>query len=115
VIPDPQLLAVAVVRRRGPLDDFHAPAERWGSALRRLGSRFIGIPPAVNTVCDALDIDHFDMPLTPEAVWKAKRSAGTGGEGLRRIFEARGDVNAAHIQAVRLSVLRETALNVREG
>ncbi|MFI6732780.1 xanthine dehydrogenase family protein molybdopterin-binding subunit [Nonomuraea sp. NPDC050451] len=32
----------------------------------------IGIPPAiVNAVCDALDIDHIDMPLTPAAVWAA--------------------------------------------
>jgi hypothetical protein len=28
VIPDPQLLAIAVVRRCGPIDDFHAPAAR---------------------------------------------------------------------------------------
>jgi aerobic carbon-monoxide dehydrogenase large subunit len=34
----------------------------------------IGIPPAVvGAVCDALDIDHIDMPLTPEAVWRAAR------------------------------------------
>ena len=36
----------------------------------------IGIPPAVvNAVCDALDVDHVDMPLTPEAVWTAARGA----------------------------------------
>jgi aerobic carbon-monoxide dehydrogenase large subunit len=34
----------------------------------------IGTPPAVvNAVCDALDVDHIDMPLTPEAVWSAVR------------------------------------------
>jgi aerobic carbon-monoxide dehydrogenase large subunit len=34
----------------------------------------IGIPPAVvGAVCDALDIDHVDMPLTPETVWRAAR------------------------------------------
>ena len=34
----------------------------------------IGVPPAVvNAVCDALDVDHEDMPLTPEAVWRAMR------------------------------------------
>jgi carbon-monoxide dehydrogenase large subunit len=34
----------------------------------------IGVPPAVvNAVCDALDVDHIDMPLTPEAVWRAMR------------------------------------------
>jgi len=32
----------------------------------------IGVPPAVvSAVCDALDVDHVDMPLTPEAVWRA--------------------------------------------
>jgi carbon-monoxide dehydrogenase large subunit len=32
----------------------------------------IGVPPAVvNAVCDALDVDHIDMPLTPETVWRA--------------------------------------------
>jgi carbon-monoxide dehydrogenase large subunit len=25
----------------------------------------------VSAVCDALDIDHIDMPLTPETVWRA--------------------------------------------
>jgi len=35
----------------------------------------IGAPPAiVNAVCDALDIDHLDMPLTPEKVWRATPS-----------------------------------------
>jgi aerobic carbon-monoxide dehydrogenase large subunit len=34
----------------------------------------IGVPPAVvNAVCDALDVDTVDMPLTPEAVWRALR------------------------------------------
>ena len=34
----------------------------------------IGVPPAlVNAVCDALDVDHVDMPLTPERVWQAMR------------------------------------------
>jgi carbon-monoxide dehydrogenase large subunit len=38
----------------------------------------IGTPPAVvNAVCDALDVDHIDMPLTPEAVWSAM--SGTAG------------------------------------
>jgi carbon-monoxide dehydrogenase large subunit len=34
----------------------------------------IGVPPAVvNAACDALAVDHIDMPLTPEAVWRAMR------------------------------------------
>jgi carbon-monoxide dehydrogenase large subunit len=40
----------------------------------------IGVPPAiVNAVCDALDIDHIDMPLTPEAVFRHCRPAGMAG------------------------------------
>jgi carbon-monoxide dehydrogenase large subunit len=39
----------------------------------------IGAPPAlVNAVVDALSplgIDHLDMPLTPESVWRAIRTA----------------------------------------
>jgi carbon-monoxide dehydrogenase large subunit len=38
----------------------------------------IGVPPAVvNAVCDALDVDHIDMPLTPERVWRAAQSFST--------------------------------------
>ncbi|MEO3806840.1 xanthine dehydrogenase family protein molybdopterin-binding subunit [Nonomuraea sp. B1E8] len=38
----------------------------------------IGIPPAVvNAVCDALDVDHIDMPLTPAAVWAAAARHGS--------------------------------------
>lgn len=36
----------------------------------------IGVPAAViNALCDALDIDHIDMPATPERVWRALRAA----------------------------------------
>ncbi|MGO9784649.1 MAG: xanthine dehydrogenase family protein molybdopterin-binding subunit [Streptosporangiaceae bacterium] len=36
----------------------------------------IGVPPAVvSAVCDALDLDHIDMPLTPETVWRAAHPA----------------------------------------
>ena len=32
----------------------------------------IGSPPAiVNAVCDALGIDHMDMPVSPEKIWRA--------------------------------------------
>ena len=32
----------------------------------------IGSPPAViNAICDAIGIDHIDMPATPERVWRA--------------------------------------------
>jgi carbon-monoxide dehydrogenase large subunit len=37
----------------------------------------IGTPPAVvNAVCDALDVDHIDLPLTPERVWRAAAARG---------------------------------------
>jgi aerobic carbon-monoxide dehydrogenase large subunit len=31
------------------------------------------LPAAISAVCDALDIDHLDMPATPERVWRALR------------------------------------------
>lgn len=43
----------------------------------------IGAPPAiVNAVLDALaplGVEHIDMPLTPERVWRAIRAAGESG------------------------------------
>jgi carbon-monoxide dehydrogenase large subunit len=31
----------------------------------------IGAPPAViNAICNALDVDHVDMPAKPEKLWK---------------------------------------------
>jgi aerobic carbon-monoxide dehydrogenase large subunit len=36
----------------------------------------IGSPPAViNAICDAVGVDHVEMPATPERVWKAIQSA----------------------------------------
>jgi carbon-monoxide dehydrogenase large subunit len=38
----------------------------------------IGSPPAViNAVCDALGIEHLDMPAHPEKVWRLLRSRAT--------------------------------------
>lgn len=38
-----------------------------------------GAPPAVvNAVCNALNIRHIDMPLTPERIWRAAKDAGLG-------------------------------------
>ena len=35
----------------------------------------IGAPPAIiSAVCDALGVAPIDMPITPEAVWRALRS-----------------------------------------
>ena len=31
------------------------------------------LPVAISAICDALDIDHLDMPATPERVWRAIR------------------------------------------
>ena len=48
----------------------------------------IGAPPAiVNAVLDALaplGVEHVDMPLTPERVWRAIRAAADGGREARR-------------------------------
>ena len=39
----------------------------------------IAAPAAVvNAVCDAIGVDHLDMPLTPERVWRAIRSGEEG-------------------------------------
>jgi len=39
----------------------------------------IGAPPCVvSGVCDALGVDHIDMPLSPEVVWRAARSGKNG-------------------------------------
>ena len=32
-----------------------------------------GLPVAISAICDAIDIDHIDMPATPEKVWRAIR------------------------------------------
>ncbi len=31
------------------------------------------LPAAISAIADALDIDHIDMPATPERVWRAIR------------------------------------------
>jgi carbon-monoxide dehydrogenase large subunit len=33
------------------------------------------LPAAMSAVCDALGVDHIDMPATPEKVWRALKSA----------------------------------------
>ncbi len=48
----------------------HNPLNAKGCA--EVGS--VGIPPAiVNAAIDALGVEHLDMPLTPETVWRALR------------------------------------------
>ncbi len=38
----------------------------------------IGAPPAViSAICDALDIDHIDMPATPEKIWRRLQEKDT--------------------------------------
>ncbi|MFJ2032905.1 hypothetical protein [Streptosporangium sp. NPDC087985] len=49
-------------------DDAEAPDK----PLAEIETGFIGIPYAIlNTACNALHADHTDMPLTPEAAWRA--------------------------------------------
>ncbi len=30
-----------------------------------------GLAAALSAICDAIDVDHMDMPATPERVWRA--------------------------------------------
>ena len=49
------------------------PDQPFGAGAAGEAGR-IGVPPAVvSAACDALDVDHVDMPLTPETVWPAMR------------------------------------------
>ena len=42
------------------------------------------LPAIVNAVCDALDVEHIDMPLTPEVVWRAMHALPASRPGRRR-------------------------------
>ena len=65
--------------------------ERWPTAGNLLGAKgagesgALGAPPAiVSAVIDALSpfgVEHLDMPLTPERVWRAIAAAGSGPAG----------------------------------
>ena len=59
----------------------------------------IGAPPAlVNAVVDALaelGIDHLDMPLTPERLWRAMRDANAAKGGLSMAFRTRCSISHA--------------------
>jgi carbon-monoxide dehydrogenase large subunit len=58
------------------LEETHTPNPNVALGTKGAGEAgCIGTPPAVvNAVCDALAIDHIDMPLTPETVWRAAGS-----------------------------------------
>jgi carbon-monoxide dehydrogenase large subunit len=32
------------------------------------------LPALMSAVCDAINVDHLDMPATPERVWRAMRA-----------------------------------------
>jgi carbon-monoxide dehydrogenase large subunit len=36
------------------------------------------LPAIMSAVCDAIGIEHLDMPATPERVWRAIRGKKTG-------------------------------------
>ena len=39
----------------------------------------IGSPPAIiNAICDALDLDHVEMPARPESIWRLCQAKGLG-------------------------------------
>ncbi|RMH46231.1 MAG: xanthine dehydrogenase family protein molybdopterin-binding subunit [Alphaproteobacteria bacterium] len=80
--PDGQLLSASFMDYAMPRADavppvevlFHAtPATANPMGMKGCGEAgAIGAPPAViNAVVNALDIDHLDMPATPERVWRA--------------------------------------------
>ena len=48
------------------------PTSTYGHSNKGAGEAgAIGAPPAViNAICNALDIDHVDMPAKPEKLWK---------------------------------------------
>ena len=56
------------------LAETETPNPKQPFAAKAAEAGCIGVPPAlVNAVCDALDVDSVDMPLTPETVWRALR------------------------------------------
>lgn len=66
--------------RADDLPDFDCVAADTPTTPNPLGMKgagevaCIGVPAAViNAVCDALSLDHIDMPATPERVWRALR------------------------------------------
>jgi len=63
---------------RAEIHHAHSPSPRNPLGAKGLGEAGnIGVPPAVvNAVVDALaplGVRHVDMPLTPEALWRAMR------------------------------------------
>jgi carbon-monoxide dehydrogenase large subunit len=64
--------------RAGDLPSFDIHDHSSPTEVNPLGAKgvgevgAIGVPPAViNAICDALDLNHIDMPATPERVWRA--------------------------------------------
>lgn len=58
------------------LSDTEMPNPNVGFGAKGAGEAgCIAVRPIVNAVCDALDADHIDMPLTPEAVLRHCRPA----------------------------------------
>ncbi|MCR9220659.1 MAG: xanthine dehydrogenase family protein molybdopterin-binding subunit [Alphaproteobacteria bacterium] len=81
-----QMLSASLMDYRLPraddLPDFDLHAADHPTAANPLGMKgagevgCIGAPAAViNAVCDALDLDHMDMPATPERVWRALQAS----------------------------------------
>ncbi|HEY6497751.1 MAG TPA: molybdopterin cofactor-binding domain-containing protein [Trebonia sp.] len=65
----------------------------------------IGTPPAVvNAICDALGVEHVDMPLTPETVWRAMltRVGGTREAGARLARQRAGSALRRYRDRLRL-------------
>jgi carbon-monoxide dehydrogenase large subunit len=71
------------------LDRTQTPSPHNALGLKGAGE-IATVPPAaavVNAVCDALadlGVEHIDMPLTPEKVWRHMQQPGDGPEGASR-------------------------------
>jgi aerobic carbon-monoxide dehydrogenase large subunit len=66
--------------RAGDMPDIAFAYEEIPCKTHAMGAKGCGeagtvgaLPAAISAICDALDIDHLDMPATPERVWRALR------------------------------------------
>jgi carbon-monoxide dehydrogenase large subunit len=68
--------------RASQLPDFDLARTETPTPNNPLGAKGAGdvanpavAPAIVNAVCDAVGVDHIDMPLRPERVWRALEAA----------------------------------------
>ena len=66
--------------RADDMPDIHFAYEEIPCKTHEMGAKGCGeagtvgaLPAAISAIADALDVDHIDMPATPERVWRALR------------------------------------------